>query len=162
MHQLALDCAAREHQDDDEGVRVHIDEVEALDGSRRAACQRERGVVGHLGGEPAHVGDRGVQLPELLLQAAVHVLRLLEGELLLLHQLVDIHTVTHRGGHAAGGGVRLLQIAHRDQLRKLVADRGGGAVQRAALSDGFAADRLGGADIFVHDRGQNLLFSLAQ
>lgn len=57
-------------------------------------------------------------------QALRDGLRLFGGEVLVLHELVDVHPVAERGGHAARRRVRLLEIAHGDQLRQLVADRG--------------------------------------
>ena len=59
-----------------------------------------------------------------VVEAPVDLFRLLQGELLALHELVDVHPVALRRRNPARGGVRLLEIAHGGQLGELVADRG--------------------------------------
>ena len=161
MHQTVFDAVAAEHHNDYEGVRVNIYQIEPADRHRGLACQRQRGEVGELGNEPAHVADRVVKLLHLLVHTAVHLLRLLQRELLLFHQLVDVHPVAQRGGHTAGRGVRLFEIAQRHKLRKLVAYRRRRAAKPCVLRDGLAADRLRGLDIFVDHSGKYFLFPIA-
>ena len=93
-------------------------------------------------------------------QSLIGALRLLNGEALLFHQLVDVHPVPHRGRHTPGRGVRLLKVAHAHQLRQLVAYRRRRAAKPGMLGNDLAADRLRGADIFVHNCRKYFLFSL--
>ena len=160
VHELVFHRVVAQQQHDDEAVGVEINEVEAPD--RDAGTRRERhgGVIRQLRGQTARVRH---ELAALVAprQALGDGLRLLGGEVLVLHELVDVHPVAERGGHAAGRCVRLLEIAHRDQLRKLVADRGRGTAEIGARGDGLRADRLRRADVFLNDRGKYFLFAAA-
>ena len=160
VHELVFHRIVAQKQDDDEAVRVEINEVEAAD--RHAGARRERhgGVIGQLRGEAARVRHELAALMPAR-QALRDGLRLLRGEVLVLHELVDVHPVAERCGHAARRCVRLLEIAHGDQLRQLVADRGRGTAEIRARGDGLRADRLCRADVFLDDRGKYFLFAAA-
>ena len=161
MHQFILHLVAAQQRHDDEGVGVHVEQIEALDGVGRLRAQRQRGVVGHVRRELSHVVHHPVHLLDLQLQPAVDLLGLLHAELVLFHQLVDVEAVTLGRRDTAGTGVGLLQIAEARQLGQLVADRGGADVQPALFHQQLAAHRLCRGDVLVDDRGQDLLFSLA-
>jgi len=136
VHELVFHRVVAQEQHDDEAVRVEINEVEAAD--RYAGARRERhgGVVRQLRGETARVRHELAALVAAR-QALRDGLRLFGGEVLVLHELVDVHPVAERGGHAARRRVRLLEIAHGDQLRQLVADRGRGTAEVRARGDGL-------------------------
>ena len=102
MHELAFDGIVAEHQDDNKGVCVNINEVDALYRHGCARCERERRVIGELRGEAAYIADRIVKLLQALIHAAVYILRLLSAELLPLHKLVHVHPVPFRCRDTSG------------------------------------------------------------
>ena len=136
VHELVFHRVVAQQQHDDEAVRVEINEVEAADGHAGARRERHGGVVRQLRGEAARVRHEFAALVAAR-QALRDGLRLFGGEVLVLHELVDVHPVAERRGHAARRRVRLLEIAHGDQLRKLVADRGRGTAEVRARGDGL-------------------------
>ena len=161
MHQFGFHGVVGEHQHDDEGICIHIDEVKTLDrhgGSRR---ERQGRIIRDLRRETADAADGVVQFLELGVEAAVDLLRLFEGILLLLHQLVDIQAIAHRGRNPASGGMRLFQISQSNQLRQFVPDGGRGAAESGVLCQMLAAHRLGRADVFIHNRRQYSFFPFA-
>ena len=161
MHQLVFNSVVREHHHDDEGVCINIDNVKAPYGDGHLCGEGQRRIIRQLGGKAAYVADGVVQLLKLLVHAAVKLLRLLQTQLLPLHQLVDVHPVARGGGDAAGGGVGLLKIAQTCKLGKLVADGGRGTAYRIVLRDGLAAHRLCRADILLNKGCKYFLFSFA-
>ena len=72
-------------------------------------------------------------LLEFGIEAAVDLLRLFKRILLLLHQLIDIQAIAHRGRNPPRGGMRLFQISQRYQLRQFIPNGGGGAAEAGVL-----------------------------
>ena len=95
------------------------------------------------------------------MEGGVDAFRLLHGELVLVHQLIDIEPVTLGGGDASGRGVRLFQIALLLQIRHVVADGCGGDVELGQVGHRLGADGLGGLDVAFDDGPEYFLFSLA-
>ena len=124
MHQLVLNSIVAQHHDDYECVRVDVDKVKALYRRRRVGRDGKRGIIRQLRSDLSDVAHHTVKLDHLVVEAAVYLLRLLNGKLLLFHELVDIQPVARGSGDTSGRCVRLLEIAHRGQLRELAADGG--------------------------------------
>ena len=102
MHELTFNGIVAEHQNDDKGVCVNIDEVDALYRHGGARCERERRVIGKLRGKAAYIADRIIKLLQALIHAAVYILRLFSAELLPLHKLVHVHPVPFRCRDTSG------------------------------------------------------------
>ena len=137
------------------------EDLEVLD--RDSAGAGGQGIgrqVGELGDQLAHLGQGSIEFLEPDLHGLVEALGLVNGEPVVLHQLVDIQTVAGRGGDAPRGSVGLLQKTQAGELRHLIAHGGRGEVHIRHGGDGFGADGLGRADIAVHDGAQDFLFSV--
>ena len=151
------------HHHNDEGVVLHHQQVKAPDGHLvHAGGEGEGGVVGQPGHHPARLVQHPVQLLHLQAQGLVHALGLLQGELVLLHQLVDVEPVALGRGDAPGGGVGLLQQAHGLQIRHVVADGGRGDLHTDAVGNGLGAYRLRRLDIALDDGAENPFFPFSQ
>ena len=161
MHQLILNCIVAQHHNNYECVRVDVDKIKALYCRRCVGRDGERGIIRQLRGDLSDVAHHVVKLHHLVVKAAVYLLRLFDGELLLFHELVDVHSVACGSGDAPGRGVRLLEISHRGQLRELVADGGRAAAQVCDARNGFAAHRLRGFYILLDQCTEYFLFPFA-
>ena len=151
------------HHHHDESALLHHQQIVPLHCHPLwAGRDGEHRVVADLGEDLAGLVDDPVQLLHLQVQRSVDPLRLLKGQLVLPHQLVDIQTVTCGGGDPPGGGVRLFQQPHLGQVCHLIANGGGGHIQSSQLGDGLGAHRLGGVDIGLHDGPQDPLFPVGQ
>ena len=106
--------------------------------------------------------DDTVQFLHLQLERLVDALRFVNGELLALHQLVDVQAIASGGRDPAGRGMGLLQIAQLHQIRQLVADGGGGDLRAHLGGDGLGANRLRGADVVLDHDLQYLFLSACQ
>ena len=161
MHQLVAHGVIVQHNYDDKRVGIHINDVKPfnrhLAPGRKCQCR----IIRQLGCQAGYITDGIVQLAEPLLQTGIQFLCLFQRKLLLLHQLVDIHSVSQRCGHAPCRGMRLLQITHVDELCKLIADRGGRTAQPGFLRQSFASYRFSRYDIFINNCCQYFLFSFA-
>ena len=161
MHELVLNGIVSEKNNDYESVRVNVEKIKALDRRSARRAERERRVAGELTGELSGVAHELIELLHFLAQPGVDRLGLLDGNPLPLHELVHIEPIALRRGDAPRACVRLLKIAERRQLRKLVADRGAAAPELGDLRDRPRADRLCRADVFVHNGCEYSLFPLA-
>ena len=115
--------------------------------------------------KPEIIIQQGLKSANILLKNAqkrAAELDHLKGELVIIHQLVDIEPVALGGGDAPSGGVGLLQVALVLQIGHVVADGGGGHIQPRPLGHRLGAYRLGVLDIELNDGPEDLLFSLAQ
>ena len=149
------------HHHDDESVALHHQQIEPPDGhAAQTGGEGEGGVIGELGHHPARLVQHPVQLPHPHGQGLVDALGLLEGELVLLHQLVDIEPVALGRRDAPGGGVGLFQQAHRLQIRHFVADGGGGYLHIDGGGDGLGTHRLRRLDVALDDGAENPFFAL--
>ena len=128
----------------------------------RGGGEGEGGVLGQFGHHLARLVDDPVQSLHLHVEGAVDALGLLHGQLVVVHQLVDIEPIAFGGGDAPRGGVGLFQIAHGGKLRHLVADGGGGDIQVRGLGDGLGTHRFGVLNEALHDGAEYFLFSLGQ
>ena len=95
---------------------------------------------------------------ELVADAAAFV----PGQLLGLHQTVDVGAVAGVGWDPAGRGVRLHEVAARLQLRHLVAHRRRADAKVVLLGRACRADRLRGVDVLVNDRRQDEVLPLVE
>ena len=84
------------------------------------------------------------------------------GQLFGLHELIDVGAIAGVGGNAAGRGVRLHQVAARLQFGHLVANRRRAHAQIVLLGERVRTDRLGGRDVLVDDRRQDVGLALVQ
>ena len=71
-------------------------------------------------------------------------------------QPVDEEPVALVGGHPAGAGVRLGDVALLLEHRHVVADRGRGDAEVVPLGEGLAADRVVGRHVVLHDGPEDL------
>ena len=78
------------------------------------------------------------------------------------HDAVHIQPVRLVGRHAAGRGVRLLQVPHLLQVGHLIANGRTGEVQAGTAADRPRTDGRGREHILVDDGFQNLQFSRVQ
>ena len=157
---FVLDGARVGHNDDDKSHFVHRDDLELADRDlRERGGDRDRCVIGQRGEQLACLLHQMVELTHLceysLLKSRTVVVCCLAR---LFHQLVDVQPVSGGRRDASGGGVRLLQISERRQLRHLVADGRGGKIHVRHLRNGLGRHRLRRADVKIHDRTQDLLF----
>ena len=161
--ELALHAVILAHHHDDEAHFIDRDELEALD-ARLAPSARHavHGVIDDARHHLPRLGDHAVCAAELGLELLVDLLRFCFGDLALFHQLVDVQAVTFRRRHASGGRVRLLKVAHFDQIRKLVADGRGAHRTAHLLGQRLGADRLSRGDVILDNALENLLFALGQ
>jgi hypothetical protein len=74
---------------------------------------------------------------------------------LTVRQPVDEQPVALVGGHPAGAGVRLGDVALVLQHGHVVADRGRRDTQRVPLDQGLRPDRLAGVDVVLDDGAQH-------
>ena len=161
--QLGLHAAVVRHHDGDEARVVHAQQLEALDGHAAFALgDRVGGIIDDGGCHLPGLRDHAARGGHFVLQCFVDLLRFRLGDLAPLHQLVDIQPVALGGRHAAGGGVRLLEVAQIGQLGKLIAHGGGGNAPAHLLRDGLRADRLGGGNVILDHTLEYLLFACAQ
>ena len=84
------------------------------------------------------------------------------AQLLGLHQLVDVGAIAGIGGNAAGRRVRLHQVAAGLELGHLVANRRRADAEVVLLGKRLRADRLGGRDVFVDDRREDIGLALVE
>ena len=161
--QLGFYPVVAHHHDHDAALFIHRQQLEAAGGNAALSGGGHIGWIIHKAADgPARLRDDPVKLLHLDLKGLVDFLRLRDGEPLAFHQLVDVQPVALGGGDPSRGGVGLLQIAQLHQIRKLVANGGGGNAAAHFRSDGLGANRLGGADVILHDNFQYLLFPVSQ
>ena len=161
--ELALHAVVLAHHHDDEALFIHGDELEALDACLAPPARHAvNGVIDNGGHHLPRPRDHAVRAAELTFELLVDLLRFRFGNLALFHQFVDVQPVALRGRDSSGGGVRLLKIAHFDQIRKLVADGRGAHRTAHLLSQRLGADRLGRGDVIFDHALENLLFALRQ
>ena len=161
--QLVLHRIVAQHHHEDEAARLGEDQVEPLDGhARRASGHGVGREIRHPGHHLADLGDHVVELLHLAFHGLIDRARLVDGQAVILHQLVHIKPVSRRARYAPGGGMRLLEQAKACQLGHLIADGRGGEVHAGHLRDGFRAHRLRGADVFIHDCTQDLFLPFRQ
>ena len=77
-------------------------------------------------------------------------------------QPVDEEPVAAVGGHPAGAGVRLPDVALLLQHGHVVADRGRRDAEVVPLDQGLAADRLLGGDVVLDDGAQHLELAVVE
>ena len=123
LDELVFDDIIAGHDDEDKAPGVGHNDLEPFD-CHRAAVGRHGvgGQVRQIGDNLADLGNHRVKLLHPQLHGLIHALGLIDGEAVVLHQLVDIEPVTSGRRNAPGGGMGLLQIAHGGQIRHLVAD----------------------------------------
>ena len=159
--QLVFHHAVVRHHHRDKGVFLHHQQVVPLHRHPHpgGGGGKDR-VVADLGEHLSRLIQAPVQLLHLQVQRLVDPLGLLDGQLMLAHQLIDVQPVAHRGGHPPGGGVGLLQIPHLGEVGHLIAN--GGDVQAGLLGHGLGAHRLRRDDVDLHDGPQDPLFPVGQ
>ena len=118
--------------------------------------------MGHVGDNFTRLINHLIQLCHLDVQRFIDSLGLLEGELVLLHQLIDIHPIARGRGDATGGGVGLLQQTELLQIGHLITNGGGGHIQAGQLQNGFGAYRFGCLNVAFHHSAQNTFLALGQ
>ena len=159
--ELTLHPAVAGHHHQNAVSLVYRQQLEAPEGELCPPGGGHIGRVAHQGGNrPARLNQQPVQLLHFQLEGLVDLLRLRQGEALLLHQLVDVEPVALGRRHPPGGGVGLLQVAQLRQVGQLVADGGGADAAPHLGGDGLGPHRLGSADVVLHHHFQYLPFSV--
>ena len=113
------------------------------------------------------VSEWSIRLASLSTSSSVRLLaeprwmssRSLGAGLLQPHQRVHVEAVAPVGGHAARGGVRLLQKAQLLEVRQHVAQGGRGDVELRLAAEVLAADRATRGDVLLHDGAQDFLLA---
>ena len=96
------------------------------------------------------------------LEEAGVLLGVAAGETGRLAEAVDEEPVALLGGHPAGAGVRLAQVALLLEGRHVVADGGGRHVHPGRGGDAPGPDRLGRVDVLLHHRAEDLGLSIVE
>ena len=121
--------------------------------------QGEGGIIGQAG-HHAHAGAHiVVQLGQFAGQGFAYLHHLGRGQPFPFHQVIHVVAVALAGGDAAGGGVRLFDVAFVGEVAHLVAHGGRGHAQVVTLGDGAGAYRLGVGDIVVDDSAEDAFLS---
>ena len=163
LDELVFDNFIVGHDHQNEASGTGHDDVEPLNcGGIGCGGHGHGGQIGHFGDHLAHLGDDLIHFLHFQFQRLVQTLGLIHAQPIILHQLIHIQPVAGRGGDASGRGVGLLQQAHLGQVRHLVADGGGTAVNAGHGGQSLGADRLSGLDIMIHDGAEDFFLSLRQ
>ena len=161
MQQLGADPLVAEHQDRDEALGLHPQQLKALDGKAALPGGSHVGGIVHIAADGlARLTKKAVELLHLQAECVVDLLSLGDGKALALHELVDVEPVALGGRHPPGGGVGLLQIAQLHQIRQLIAH--GGGAHAYLRGDGLGTHRLRGRHVILHHGLQYLLFPLTE
>ncbi|MPM47046.1 hypothetical protein SDC9_93754 [bioreactor metagenome] len=161
LDQLTLHPVVTHHHHNDKTLVVHRKKIKVP--GKKLFSPGGGGVYGiafQRADRFPRLGHHPVQLLHFQMERGVQLFRLRHTELLAFHQLVDIHPISLRRGHPAGGGVGLLQISLFHQIRQFVSDRGGADRAPHLGGNGLGANRFGGKYIILHHRLQYLLFSV--
>ena len=139
-----------QHHDDQRQVLVHADQLQQANSRLAGVRRRHHGGVAHACGQ-----DRGRQVRPLfqfargLVELVADRLLGVVGQVLFLHQRLDVVAVTGVGRHAARRRVRLGDVPLFLERGHVVAHSGRGDTQLVPLDERVRADRLGRPDVLV-------------